>query len=571
MKIDRNNFKNFKDIGTLVYYGPRRFYSEKSGIIEDNIYDEIKCKGYMFSVDSNSDYLDFAKYGFKFNLEKEKYWSKIKANFLDTDSKKLFEGSEHKAELIFPSLSQEEFTEKQFFGKLEDKTYLIHIPRDTWKIEIYNERITGNFSGEFYDYDILKELETPEYNPILSIYFGPLQNTKLTGVSYDEVDEYEFYASRYIGFDEDLGITEEEYKSYEELTRREYLESYNEVKSEKLFYLVLGDKVDLVSPGYLKSNVRHRNQNSFRNSDIINTEFLEKTYTFIRDKRSNTLLGTRETDCPIFENLLKNSKNVYAEKTYNEGEIVDLGDLYSCCKYEKPLKNPIISPEWTLNEELDSLFDTVFIESGEGGTTIPEGFVSVLKGSEVKVKIIPDFGYTSDKEEVIYTEPIKFKKIEYKINLGKNIQAYNESGDITLTGTIGDIIYFGIREVPGYVINGIQDKNGKYLEKEEYYRLEITEDIIDNTEVNLKVDLYNKFYVVTFNLDSEIQLSCDRKVYLGVDDTFEFEIESKYPVKYTFQREGQIVDPSEDWDITGNKYTLKTIQNNFTITIENEN
>ena len=204
MRFKRHDLSNFSDLGTVVIYPTRTFHYEITGEINEIILDFATSVTYLYSTDLNSEYIDFAKYDFKFNLPETDYWSSLVPNLFDyEDTKSKFtEDFDEISENLVPQLSDKtsEEEEKHFFGKLthgvhtiymirlprEIETFLslqhqMNVPRTIWKVEFYNSRITTNNTLEgrpFVDFDILP----PEYaveEPVLSVYFGPEYDTKL--------------------------------------------------------------------------------------------------------------------------------------------------------------------------------------------------------------------------------------------------------------------------------------------------------------------------------------------------------------------------------------------------------
>ena len=86
MKIKRHNLSNFSDLGTAVFYPTRTFHLEVQGktVSEpEKIIEKASSKTYLYSVETKSEYLDFAKYDFRFNLPETKYWSSLILNQYD--------------------------------------------------------------------------------------------------------------------------------------------------------------------------------------------------------------------------------------------------------------------------------------------------------------------------------------------------------------------------------------------------------------------------------------------------------------------------------------------------------
>lgn len=450
MKIKRHDLSNFSDLGTVVFYPTRTFHIEVQGVGVSNpekIIETASSKTFLYSVELNSEYLDFAKYDFRFDLPETKYWSSLLLNQYDYQNtvSKFGEGFDSVSENLFPQMiSSKDKEEKHFFGRLansENTIFLINIPpeietisgslidpKTVWKVEFYNSRLTTNNtlgSEVFIDYDVLSVLhpESIIEEPVLSVYFGPSWDTQIQDHTLDDLPDEYISRYTYALFDNNqICLTKDRYSSFSEyLSKSEYTKMVKEeINSEKILYIINttdGDlkTIDMFSAAYSESNLKYRNQseNILRNDETKRYSLLEKKGNLVFDSRSSTLLGIGgdTNDCPLLRDKIK--EDIYSTSS-DSREVSVGGRTYIHPRGHEVLgENPIISPYWISKGDLkESMFDHFYITKTGHGEITPGGLVYLRSGKTLEVKVTPDKGH-------------KFKEI-----LGlKEGEGYDKTGD----------------------------------------------------------------------------------------------------------------------------------------------
>lgn len=86
MRIKRHDLSKFSDLGTIVLYPTRTFHTEiqgKDSEYKDKIIEKSTTNTILYSTNLTSEYSDFAKYDFRFNLPETDYWSTLIPNLYD--------------------------------------------------------------------------------------------------------------------------------------------------------------------------------------------------------------------------------------------------------------------------------------------------------------------------------------------------------------------------------------------------------------------------------------------------------------------------------------------------------
>lgn len=476
MKIKRHNLSKFSDLGTAVLYPVRTFHPEVQGenvTSPDIILEKSSTKTFLFSTELNSEYIDFAKYDFRFNLPETKYWSSLDVNQFSYENTVSKFGSEFDSvskNIVPQRLFSEEKKDKHFFGRLLDSKntiFLINIPSEiktlsnttfdsgyVWKVEFYNSRLTTNntkISEVFIDYDVLSVLnpESIIEEPILSVYFGPSWDTQIQDYTIDDVPDeyYSRYTYRLIDNNKTC-LTSDIYSSFTNyMSKTEYMKSVKEeVESEKMLYIVNttdGDveTIDMFSAAYSESNLKYRNQNKkiLRRDETKDYSILTTKGDMVFDSRSNTLLGIGGdiNDCSFLRDKINQLPESVFSSSSNKGDVIISGKTYTHPKNVEILgENPEISPYWISPGDLhSSMFKHFYVTKSGNGKITPEGLVYLLGTKTLTIETTPDKGYKFDKIEDnkdysrsgnIITPKIQntgdrfkiiFKEIDYTFNL----------------------------------------------------------------------------------------------------------------------------------------------------------
>ena len=426
MKIKRHDISKFSDLGTVVLYPTRTFHAEIQGNESEYIENIIKkstTNSFLYSTALTSEYSDFAKYDFRFNLPETDYWSSIIPNFYEYQDtiNKFGENFDSSSENLIPQLSPgNEKPEKHFFGKMSysgNTIYLINIPREiktlsnslndpktVWKVEIYNERIaTNNKRGYFIDYDILSMFSPEDIlsEPIISVYFGPSWDTQIMDFTFGDLPEE--YLSRYSH--PALGgncLTNEIYEEFDNyISEKDYSKLIlEELGSDKILYIVNttnGDieTIDMFSAGYSESNNKYRNLNTttLRNDETSEYKILETHSGMVFDSRSSVILGLggKVSDCPLFS---ERSNRISFSESSSPREVVVSGKTYIRPKNMEVFgENPEISPYWIAPDYLKkSMFNHYYINKTGGGSIEPSGVIYIRSDKFLEINAEADKG-----------------------------------------------------------------------------------------------------------------------------------------------------------------------------------
>lgn len=417
MKFKLNDSSRFSDIGTVVYYHSRPFYPELTEARVEELLPYGLSENYLFSTPVTSEYTDFAKTGFSFTYNTQDYKRNVIPNLYDyQEITKLSDISDLDSlvSVAFPSVSQGMIGQekKHFFGRLETPTstaYLINLPKEVWKVEVYNSRITENYHGDFIDYDILTKLGlTPTESPVLTIYFGPMYDVYIQDITYQELrgGDFKMYLDRYT-LSGEVFLEEEEYDSFlgkKIMTRTEYVESYQEeVMSEKMLYIVNSpdgglETINFYSLAYPNSHNPHphRSEVILRNDHGDPNLIEEKGKGFLVDSRSGVLLGIKaltKIESPWIHGALRSPQEYSRSGKMNSTQVngktwvkVSESDVFGA--------NPELSPWWYCTEEMpESDFKYYYITSLGRGSISPSGLIYLGPGKPLKLGITPERGY----------------------------------------------------------------------------------------------------------------------------------------------------------------------------------
>lgn len=478
MKFNLIDLSEFSDVGTVVCYQERKFYT---GDITDSdlnyLLDHGRSEHYLFSTSITSEYVDFGKTGFLFpgNLSE-----KLLPNLFDYQET-LNLSKEPKFDSIvsssFPRLSRgDEEPREHFFGKLSSSSktaYLIHLPRGTWKVEVYNSRVSGNCGRNYFiDYDILKELsgEVLRENgiritqkPALSIYFGPSYDVSIQDFTLSELlnEGYKFddYLERY------LNLTASEYESFpKNMSVSEYLESYREeVLSEKMLYIVNTpdgkmEDINFYSLSYPESKNPHPHMSEavVRNDYLWsgNHPILESPNPgVVIDSRSGVLLGLRElkeTESSWFTGAI--SRNLDKKINGKVWEKAGVSDVFG--------ENPEISPWWYCPDDLpNSMFRRFYVITKGKGYVSPSGLVYLGPGNPLKLDIVPGEGYRYLR--VTNAFPKDISKVDSQISIETPESSYSD-------GHRFEVIFEEILYSLNFQISCLRDYPRKYGSKNTY-------------------------------------------------------------------------------------------------------
>ena len=567
MNISNKNCEQFEAIGTIFAFQERRFYpdSEMYRLSLPEIYDlleqaELDLSGVgsiNFSSSQVSDLSDQALYDFCFNLlGDKKYIPNFYPGMLDDYSQEVLEDrldtfSSYMVPQVSPSTRH---NGPSYFGGFQDKEgntiKLIKVPAGVWKLEIYNEpRITWNtyYQNKYriIDSDLIQVInETGRinrngeqiidllYKPCLKIYFGPMYDTRIEDQSYSSAIKNEIYSNRYyavsVGVEEDRAL-EEAYNSYTNvMSELDYMASYKgEIMSDKILYLSYSSSGKINEVKFIETSFNHhknpgRNQNklSMRMDDYLAHDFCPiKDYGNIAvDKSSGLLLGTRDGDVTIdgekksgfkFFEKLKEDSSPSLRTTKTRKITIDGKELVNGNREKLP-QNPITSPDWILNRNLDSGYKKCKLSIEKGGSVVRK-----VRGIEEPIEGSKFFKEGSS---------LAFKPIEstgYKFS-GVSPEADTIEGEYYIYSTIPDLITFSFRhEIYTFRIHLTCEKDfyrsgGSKIEFDtnSYYSEFIN-------ERNIK--LYVKDSVGNF-----IEYDPDKRGIINVDETSEISFKLDY-------------------------------------------
>lgn len=488
MRIKRNDLTRFTDIGTVVLYPTRPFVPELYKGMEldwSKFFDITSSSTYLHSTNLNSEYIDFAKYSFEFNLASTKYWSTLYPNLFDYSdtSEKFGKDFDSRSVNLIPQLGTKTTIkeEKHFFGKLKDAEntiYLIHVPAGFWKVEVYDSRLVSNnnLGQPFLDWELLEMLDRSSIveEPLMTITFGPPHDVSISNLSYNEMVKIDDvsgeitsgcreYLGRYI-YDGKVFLTKEIYDSFDYQQNyisdsKYYQLHYEEIESEKLLYIINSTNgelktVDMFSAAYLESSnkFRHLNENVVRNDEKLGDRIFSSSSRMTFDLRSNTLLGVKGSmsDCPLFVSRYNSLPDSFYSRSSAGNHVWVMGKEWVREENQPVLgENPEISPFWISPKDIKkSMFLHYYVLKEGKGTVKPCGMVSVREDRELVLTIEPNIGHE-------FLELQGVDKSEYRMEGDKLILRPEEGTRMTVIfGEIGytvninlicevDHVYFG--------------------------------------------------------------------------------------------------------------------------------
>ena len=534
MKIKNYDLKSFSDFGTLVFYPPRNFSPEVKENFDLSQESELGFASYYkYSTNLLSDLVDFAKYNFDFNTNE----NSILANQFDLENTINNFGLrfDSYANKLTPQLIERpEEQDNLFFGKMVDSDRTIYLLRikNIWKIEVYNDRlVSNNIYSDFIEYDLLKENEATS-KPVFTICFGPEYDTRIIDYTFDDVLGFSEYIKKYCDLSYHNFLSEEIYNNFEnKLSKSEYIKQYKkEVESDKIVYLVTTNKgeittLDIFSPSFLNSDEKYRNQNKniLRQDEESPKTPFELSDTIKLDKRSNTILGINNSDCPIFKsryNRLKN-EDIYSRSS-NMNKVTISGKTFIHPKEQVIFgENPDISPYWILENSNNPLFSKHYILLGSGkGNINPYGEIVKRKDKDIELNITPEIGF------------------EY-LNIEGATEIVNKDNKYILKNP-EDIVYINFRE--------------------KLYKIDII--LQDSTKVPiLNFPIYNSetkdnFALVYYNYDSENFVIFDEEELISSkSEPFIFNIISKNP-KYKIKNFYYLNNPEKHLTETESEFYI---------------
>lgn len=420
MKIKYTDLSEFSDIGTVVYYPYRVFYPESSEVSDpESLLKQGISDHFLYSTTETSEYTDFAKYDFSFFDSNQDYPRIVTSNLYNFEETLGLLGTielDTVTPYILPGIEKaKEKLSEHYFGRLsisKGTVYPIYLPKNVWKLEIYNSKITSNSSLGFVDYDILTKLNIEKTeSPIISIYFGPSYDTQIQDFAFSELmEEFKTYVDRYT-IDYSFFLTEDEYDSFKTiLSKKEYLKKWNEeIKSEKMFYIVNSSDNEISSINFYSCSYPeshnwnpHLNETTLRKDEYLNTtprfirSSLETDKLILLDDRSKTFLGLGNIDSlkrSWFTGTV-NQKGEYSRSGKSVSPLVN-GKTWKLVS-PSPVygENPEISPWWYTEDYLPkSEFSYYYITKTGKGTVTPEGQIYIKTGRSIFLEIEPALGY----------------------------------------------------------------------------------------------------------------------------------------------------------------------------------
>lgn len=421
-----------EDLGTAVLYGARPLYPEVANGPDRGICEDLaSSKYFLYSSSLTSEYIDFAKYEFKFNLQETDFWSYLLPNLYDNEvTTKVFGDNfdEEVSTVLVPQLSGKDIQggepDRHYFGKLDlpegaGTVYLLRLPRDIWKVEFYSPRLKTNHGGEdFWEYSVFgSELEVI---PDVVVTLGPGPWPRISDIIYDGKDLSVFpndYAKRYQldgknFLEKGSGIPGSSiplgYMDFEDvMDGKEYSKIYQEeISSEKMLYVVVASngavsEINLFSSAYTQSKNRHRhlNKNVLRNDEIklgTTPRVFAQSRGMVFDSRSKTLLGVMTSGDTPFPILREKYESLPADE-YSQSSISGVSGKFVTPRELSVLGEiPEISPFWIPEESLKtgSHFNKYYILSSGKGEVSPFGVYYLKTDTPLVLTVTPKHGYS---------------------------------------------------------------------------------------------------------------------------------------------------------------------------------
>lgn len=604
MNISNKNCTQFETIGTIFAYQERLFYpnfpeSELSACIpkdkkeilgtsELNLnsgnelgWGEIPNggRGYiLFPSSHTSDLTENSLYNFDFNLlGDKKYIPNFYPGLLDDYSQDVLDSgvdifSSYMVPQVSPATSH---LNPIYFGGFQDKDgvfiKLIRVPAGIWKLEIYNEsRITSNiyFQDRYriIDHDTLSAMEsyeetplTPLYQPSLKIYFGPEHDTRIEDQSIETLlglsdpdTAFHIYTDRYFSYD---GLLRDYYNHYKHvMSETDYIASYKEeVMSDKLVYLAYTGEGKIKEVRLIETSFTHhknpgRNQRklSMRMDDYLAHKFspLEDLGNIVLDKSSKTILGTREGDGFWFFERSKEMARPSLRTPKTKKVELD-GKTFVNGNRERIYQNPIISPDWVIDREIESDYLKCRISSSQGGIIyrkvgtkeeIIGGSKYFKKGSQLILRPKEKTGYkfvsvsplpnlASQNGYYIYTTipseihfEFEHKIYIFRIHITCKKDYYKANGATTSFDSGNYDSDFGSRGIKIYLGDNISGFKEYDPQKDGIIRINET------SEVSFKLDLGDYYVPVSFNPEEVFKAKLENLTVSGEYADYRLEI-----------------------------------------------
>ena len=435
---------DFKDIGTVVFYTRNgKFFPEEYLRNKDesdptplpqlvltaetkDVYLDSGCDKVLYCVsDSKLVDIDFAEYDFSYITEKAKFNNNLKLNYISQETKELIgkdkEDLKKVESAIFPTLiSEEESSEVSYFSstRIQNQTlYLLNVPKDIIKVELYEGAIETNWSNvigfsdlindtgdflwpvypKFIDYDLFKVLSNGEdkdfiTKPAITIYFGP---SYYNGNNKD--------SSYYFPDNIQKNLTD---------SSKSWLKEMDEIECSKVVWLLLASdssisEINLAYDSWINNINPHRNKMHYtlRNDDYYSTReslsVLEKynwdnedgDSELVFDAASGTLLGTKRVDInsSIFlKKKLDEISNKYSPYiNYSKGDIVNIGEEQFISLCDNNLNNyPKLSYMWMNNDNINIFTHSISVYSDPPNSAMISPSTITIKTSMVSGSLI---------------------------------------------------------------------------------------------------------------------------------------------------------------------------------------
>ena len=437
--------------------------------------------------------IDFAEYGIKFKPYKEKFNNLLNLNFLYHTSITKDAGktlSELKKLENYPlyteNIVSDAVLDYGFFGSdkvSEGDLYLLDIPEDCYKIELYSGVDESNCTtltgvDYFIDYDFIKVFNntykssgkelTLKESPSIIITLGPDEKEYLNPDNlYESSDKYFGKINPRTDLLNSLSRHGLKTSSEEDLenSKKNYISIYRSLKDEiysrkLIWFLALTNnpssiKVNISTYSWTKNNnpLRNRNKYSLRNDEYLgfknypNTIYLENNkYVFNRITDSN--LGVISDTHPILDLKKSLKDNNYSKYiNYNKGdkvfyqghfevneekENVYVKDSYISLIDDNKGNIPNFSEYWMLSDVFEGYFtkNIYFMSDQPGAVTFNPSFSTIPHNQELSIDIIAEEhpGFTIDKLSTLRAIFNKNKKDAKILKLGEDY-TYSSSGN----------------------------------------------------------------------------------------------------------------------------------------------
>lgn len=415
---------------TVVYY----IWGENTKFFENRYIGDNEDKSgkvYYRACDEKANTLDFAEYGFNFKPIKYKFDNSLNLNYLQSDIIELADKkiSELKKLENYPfytisKSSDNKELEYGLFGSIkvdEGNLYLLDVPENCYRIELYSETISYNSrkisenSYNFINYDRIKVYESEYDNitvPNAIITFGPSPE------HYLNPDSMYYNNNTSLRSKTKPWTTTEE----KEAVVKEYRRLRDEINSKKIvWFLTVTDeptntKVNVSYYSWTANNnpLRNRNKYSIRNDEYESFKnyprllYQEDKYVFSRVTNVNLGIPSDiDSGFPIF-NIKKDLKdNIYSKYiTYKKGDKVDYcGDTYISLVNNNRENTPNVSSSWMLFDTFEGYFtkNIYFMSDYVGAITFDPPYTTIPKNQKasIKIKATEHTGFTIDNDNLV--------------------------------------------------------------------------------------------------------------------------------------------------------------------------